>query len=179
MAVIAEARDQVMANAFSAGSILTEAFPSLKEAVYGDRHALRWYNAGFPKNLIPNWQSTPGDPNSGLLPRNYASDLLISVDKDTIDGYMNRKGGQQAVVYALGSAVMVGVDPMRTRIFAEHPDDEDRYAIGMGIGRGRLWAAMGVRTFEGVTLVPPDVAGRSMAHRTYAAEDAAAEILRV
>lgn len=118
----------------------------------------RWSYAKISAQSVKNWQEFTGREQAGSLPKGYDLDALISIDKVILDEYQKFYGGHQAVVYALGTAVMVGT-VNSPNFLGYDPGDNTRYAALMGIGKGVLRAALAICTDERKTIVPPDGMG--------------------
>ena len=121
--------------------------------------SLRWQHARVPAEDITNWVEFPGDPEAGWLPRSYHKAGIILFDREKMDTARNEYGGEHAVAYALGSAVMYGISHEK-EIFRQKKDDEANYAIAMGIGKGVLSAVPGIWTPDR-GFFAPDVSARA------------------
>lgn len=115
---------------------------------------VRWRHARGQSLELANegqaWVDFDATDSSGRIPANYRKIGIITVHKGIEDMYLQQnKKAEQAVAYLLGDAVMVGT-ALEGNLFSEHPEDSQRYAVGMGIGRGVLRASMGYRTTEGM-----------------------------
>ena len=151
-------RDELMATSLDWGSAIGRAVPRIGALVgqkpAASQLAARWRYARLATGEIDNLQEFPGHSASGNLPRNYKLAAMITIDKEVLEASYRKRGGHQAAVYALGTAIMVGTVE-EANFLGDDPENPERYAVGMAIGKGKLLAAIGIRDDLGNTYVPP------------------------
>lgn len=114
---------------------------------------VRWQIAAQDVDSIRDWAEFEGNPDSGRIPRWYRTGAIINVERDTLDELQSNEGGWHAAAYALGSAIVVAEVPGG---FGHEMTDEDRYAVGLRIGRGTLQMTAGLWHPEDKRLVVPE-----------------------
>jgi hypothetical protein len=114
---------------------------------------VRWQVANNPAQSVRDWVEFDGDPNSGRLPRNYASAGILCVDYEALDRLQDREGGKQAVAYSnsIGSVMVAAELPNG---FGRKGLDE--YRVGMRIGRRPLYATAGIWLDDIKRLIVPE-----------------------
>jgi hypothetical protein len=110
---------------------------------------------------IENWQEFDGHKLSGRFPSKYKLGGMITMNKQILDGYQRFLGGHQAVYYSLGSAVMMGMIDDKPNFLGSDPYNYDNYAVGMGIGKKPLYAAIGLWTPDNQAKIPQHGIGKS------------------
>jgi hypothetical protein len=128
----------------------------------------RWRHARVPASDFKDWLEFPAA--SGNLPSSYSKAAILKVERKYVDVLTDLPDVQQAVAYRLGeTAVMLGYSKNSEQIFGIDPEDDNYYAVAMGIGKAGLRALPGVllekRTFisfpehtvKGPVLAVPDV----------------------
>jgi hypothetical protein len=91
---------------------------------------------------IDNWVEFAGDPEAGVLPKNYPTAGIVLANIRLFDQLCtDHPRSQPAVAWVLGKqAVLVGVVPESTQL----TKTIDNYAAALRIGRGTLRATLGV-----------------------------------
>lgn len=107
-----------------------------------------------PADSIANWQMAPGCPKSGLLPRHYASRLIMSTNRMGLDQQAFDLGGEPAAAFKFGKNTVVATPvPFAERdgegalIGAEHLE------VIFGVGKNACEATVGVHIAEGNSFV--------------------------
>ncbi len=135
-----------MASMFSVGSAAAQHFPQIRDRLAGfDGFAytpVRWLYTGMPTDTVRNWVTVPGRGDAGRTPRGYRQVAVLACDAAQITlMHEDDRQAHDAVAYALGKAVMIGVLPEH-RLF--YPTELGEKLVGMRLGRGDLVASMGV-----------------------------------
>jgi hypothetical protein len=92
---------------------------------------------------VRDWAEFKGDPGAGSIPSRYRKAAVLTLDKTVQDERQKMRGGQHAVAFALGTAVMVGALP-EGQTFGQDPEDDERYMVSLRIGRDALRATAGL-----------------------------------
>lgn len=111
-----------------------------------------WQVASHDVESVDDWAVFVGDPAAGVIPRWYREGAIVNIEREALDDLQQREGGRHAAAYALGSMIMVGELPNG---FGHEMTDEDRYAVGMRIGKGTLMMTAGLWLPEDRRLLVP------------------------
>lgn len=100
-----------------------------------------WYLARNSVNALRGWEEIDGFEESGLRPAHYRRAAIMGIEQDVMDDLQVREGGEHALAYALGSAVMVAALPDG---FGYESDDPGRYKVADRVGKGMLLTVPGL-----------------------------------
>lgn len=132
---------------------------------------LDWRSRGIDAHVTKTVK-VPGDPNAGLLARNWNTAVILAISEDELREIAQGAGKpgeyQAAVAYIVKDVVRVGTNPnhragVPESVFARYSDEE--IAVAMRVGRRTLEAAAGIwmpqeRAFEsvhGIRIATPDM----------------------
>lgn len=142
-------RDYIQAEALSLGSSVAAALPDKLNFTAKTANetpsaiTARWRHLRRPADTVHNWTSFEGTGQNEQLPRNFSLAAIIRVDRERMDGLLRRhRPARHAVVYRLGSTVMMGTS--RHEILGLQNETEEEYTFAMGIGKNQLDVSVGV-----------------------------------
>jgi hypothetical protein len=149
-------RDYLQAEIQAAASSVSVVVPRSRRAVEPEvpHVSVRWYHARMAAAKLENRQQFRGAKDAGHTPKGYPEVGIIAFSKREVDAQQEQFGGVHAVIYALGSTVMVGAKEEQ-EIFHELDDDPGYYQVAMGIGKKALIASAGLWSPDSRTLWSP------------------------
>jgi hypothetical protein len=143
-------QDRLYAELLTVGSSLGQTFPAMGAKIGESDHAgfspVRWHFSRYASATDPiygDWITFAGNATAGRTPAHYPEAAVLRFDRAATDVYMHAYDGRQAIAYVLGtSAVMAGTS--ESALFGIDPDNEDKYAVAMRIGKGTFKGLPGI-----------------------------------